>query len=84
MSDQSLAMCQKIMHWNVYLDFIDNIEGVIVSSIREDYLHQSVCNTIPTVGRSFKGIAEVGCRVFNRSMTAKDDEACNADAMVLG
>ena len=76
-------MCQEIAHWKVYLDFIDNAEGVIVSSIREDYLHQGVCNTIPAVGRSFKGIAEVDCRVFNRSMTAKDDEACNADAMVL-
>lgn len=67
----------------IYFDLIDNSEGICVSRIGEDYLHQGVCNTISAICRSFKGIVEIGCRIVDRSMTTKDDKTCNADASIF-
>ena len=82
--NESLPRCQKLELQGVYLDLIDHAEGIIKSRIREDYLHQCICNSISAVGGSLKGILKIGSGILDRSMTAKDDEACNADALTLG
>ena len=66
-----------------YLDLIDNVEGICISRIRENNLHQCVCDSVTAVRRSFKGILEVCCGIFNRGMTTKDDKTCNANALIL-
>ena len=83
MSISSLPMYLDRGRRGIYLDLIDNREGLCVSRIGKDYLHQGICNAISAVGRSFKGIVEIGCRIVDRSMTTKDDKTCNANASIL-
>ena len=79
-----LPVYLNVGHLGIYLDLIDNVEGIRISCVREDYLHQGVRNAISAAGRSFKGILEVDRRIIDRSMTTEDDKACNADALILG
>ena len=76
--------CLDCGHRVIYLDLIDNVEGIRIAIIREYYLDQGVCNAISAVGRSFKGIVEVGCGILDRSITTKDHKTRNADALTLG
>lgn len=78
------GVCPKAEHQGVYLNLIDHAEGIIISRIREDYLHQCICNSISARCGSLKGILEIGSGILDRSVTTKDDEACNADALILG
>ena len=65
----------------MYLDFVDYIEGIRIARIREDDLHQGVCDAISAIGRTFKGILEISRRVLHRSMATKNDKACDTDAL---
>ena len=75
-------MNQNLRHQGIYLNLVDNAEGIIIPGVREYYLYQGVGNSISAIGRSFEGIVEVGCWVFDRSMTTKDYETGNADALI--
>ena len=71
----SIKACQGVKNLSIreYLNLIDHVEGIIKSRIREDYLHQCICNSISARGGSLKGILEIGCGILDRSMTTKDD-----------
>lgn len=56
-----------------YLDLIHNIEGILISSIGEDDLDQSVRKPVWR-GFAFKGIPEIGLRIDDFRMAAEDDE----------
>ena len=69
--------------WGIYLDLVDDVEGIGISLIREDDFHQGVCNVVPAIGRSFERIMEVCCGILNRSVAPKNDKTSDADALIL-
>lgn len=79
----SRYLCASYASSGVYLDLIYNIEGIRISTKREYYLHQGVCNAVSAVGRPFEGVLEVCCGVFDRGTTTKDDKACDTNALTL-
>jgi hypothetical protein len=61
-----------------YLNFIHNIEGILISGIGEDNLDQSVCHPVGCCF-AFKGIPEVGMRISHPGMAAKDNETSDGN-----
>lgn len=46
--------------------------------------NKGVCNAIPTVGRAFNGILEVGFEMLDRGIVSKEDDTPVTNALVLG
>ena len=74
---------RDLVRSGTYLDLVNNVESIGVSIIRENNLHQGVCNAISAVGRPFKGVLEVGCGILNRSMATQNDKAGDTNALMI-
>lgn len=63
-----------------YLDFIDNVERIVVSAVREDYTVQCDGHTIRRSRRAARPrILKVRLRSFDRRASAQHDEAGHDD-----
>lgn len=68
----SIPTCKSSANTN--LDFIDNVEGILISSIGKYDLVKRIRQTISS-GLPVKGIMEVECRLLNGGMASENHEA---------
>ena len=70
---------------NGSLDLVDDVERVGVPRVREDDAHERAGEVVPVGGGPLEGVAVVEVWVGDvRDVAAKDDEACDADAIMDG
>lgn len=61
-----------------YLDFIHDVESILIASIREDNLHKGIrCSVRSNV--SFERVFKVGVRVLDSGVAAQHDQAGDGD-----
>lgn len=61
-----------------YLNFIHDVEGILVASVGEDDLDQSVCQTVRR-SFAFKGVPKVGVRIGDPRVTPENNETSYGD-----